>query len=149
MEVRRLNRRVTFAAPDKPYYAPRSAGVLDGITAKTESGNRDFSNGRPVTSPKGARFAMQVMPDTARAPGFGLRPANPNDPGDMNRLGREYRAKMESRYGGDPAKMWGAYNAGPGRIDGLVSRFGEGWLNKAPRETQDYVARNLRALRGR
>lgn len=92
---------------------------------------------------------MQVMPGTARDPGFGLRPANPNDPQDMNRLGREYRAKMEGRYGGDPAKMWGAYNAGPGRIDGLVSRFGDDWLSKAPRETQSYVTRNLRALRGR
>lgn len=92
---------------------------------------------------------MQVMPATARDPGFGLRPANPNDAADMNRLGREYRATMERRYGGDYAKMWGAYNAGPGRIDALVQRHGEDWLRYAPRETQDYVRTNMRALRGR
>ena len=115
----------------------------------TESGNRDFANGRPVTSSAGARFAMQVMPSTARDPGFGLRPADPNDPADMNRLGREYRAVMEQRYGGDLSKMWGAYNAGPGRIDALVERYGDSWLRYAPRETQDYVARNLRALGAR
>lgn len=126
-----------------------AANRLDGITAQTESGNRDFVNGRPITSPAGARFAMQVMPATARDPGFGLRPANPNDAADMNRLGREYRAAMQTRYGGDLAKMWGAYNAGPGRIDGLIERYGDNWLRYAPKETQDYVRKNIRALGGR
>lgn len=123
---------------------------LDAITARSESGNRDFyGNGRPVVSPAGARFAMQVMPATARDPGFGLRPANPNDPQDMNRLGREYRAVMERRYGGDLAKMWAAYNAGPGALDRAIQRGGENWLRLLPRETQDYVAKNLRAVGGR
>lgn len=102
-----------------------------------------------MVSAKGARFAMQVMPATARDPGFGLRPANPNDPADMNRLGREYRAEMQQRYGGDLAKMWAAYNAGPGRVDELIRRHGERWLEAAPAETRAYVARNLRAVRGR
>lgn len=122
--------------------------MLNSITAQTESNNRDYSNGRPVTSPAGAMFAMQVMPETARAPGFGLRPANPSDANDMNRLGREYRAKMQQRYGGDLSKMWGAYNAGPGRIDALVRQYGNDWLRYAPAETRNYVSKNLRALRG-
>jgi soluble lytic murein transglycosylase len=92
---------------------------------------------------------MQVMPATARDPGFGLRPADPNNPQDMNRLGREYRAKMEQRYGGDPAKMWAAYNAGPGRVDEALKRGGSNWLSLLPRETQDYVRRNLRQLGAR
>ena len=91
---------------------------------------------------------MQVMPSTARDPGFGLRPANPSDPADMNRLGREYRAAMQSRYGGDLAAMWAAYNAGPRRVDGAIAQGGN-WLNRLPNETQDYVARNLRAIKGR
>ena len=61
------------------------ANKLDQITAATESNSRDYANGRPVTSPKGAKFAMQVMPATARDPGFGLRPANPDNANDMNR----------------------------------------------------------------
>jgi soluble lytic murein transglycosylase-like protein len=92
---------------------------------------------------------MQVMPATARDPGFGLRSANPNDPADMNRLGREYRAMMEGRYGGDPAKMWAAYNAGPGRVDAALARHGGNWLQALPSETRNYVSRNLRQLRGR
>lgn len=125
-----------------------SGSRLDQITAHAESRGRDFySDGRPVVSPVGARFAMQVMPATARAPGFGLRPADPNDPADMNRLGREYRRAMQQKFGGDPAKMWGAYNAGPGRVDSLIARYGDNWLQHAPAETQKYVRQNLAALR--
>jgi len=124
----------------------RPSGVnLDQLTAGAESGNRDFyASGQPVVSPKGARFAMQVMPETARDPGFGLKPANPNDPNDMNRLGREYRAAMEQRYGGDLQRMWASYNAGPGRVDSLIAKYGDDWLRYAPAETQQYVAGLMR-----
>jgi soluble lytic murein transglycosylase-like protein len=121
------------------------ANRLNQITAQTESGNRNYSNGRPITSTKGAKFAMQVMPATARDPGFGLRAANPNNAEDMNRLGREYRVAMEKRYNGDPAKMWAAYNAGPGRVDKAIEDGGD-WLSRLPRETQNYVRKNMRAL---
>lgn len=87
------------------------------------------------------------MPATARDPGFGIRPSN-GTATDMERVGREYRAAMQKRYGGDPAKMWAAYNAGPGRVDEALSR-GADWLRHLPAETQNYVARNLRALRSR
>ena len=85
---------------------------------------------------------MQVMPATARDPGFGLRPASPDNPADMNRLGREYRAKMQSRYNGDLRKMWAAYNAGPGAVDAAVAEHGANWLAYMPTETKNYV-RNL------
>jgi hypothetical protein len=129
---------------------PFPVSALDQATAQGESGNRDYSGGRPVTSPMGAKYAMQVMPGTARAPGFGLAPANPDNPGDMNRLGREYRAKMQQRYGGDLRKMWAAYNWGPGNLDKALAAHGEnGWFAAAPQETRDYVARNLRNLGAR
>lgn len=91
---------------------------------------------------------MQVMPPTARDPGFGLRPADVNNAEDMNRLGREYRAAMERRYSGDPAKMWAAYNAGPTRVSNAIARYGNNWLSHMPEETRNYVNRNMRALRG-
>ena len=116
---------------------------LDRITMMSESG------GNPnAVSPKGARGLMQVMPETARNPGFGIRPSNGTQQDDV-RVGKEYRRKMETRYGGDPAKMWGAYNWGPGNMDSAISRHGSNWLNAAPRETRNYVTRNLRGLRSR
>jgi hypothetical protein len=56
---------------------------------------------------------------------------------------------METRYGGDPAKMWGAYNWGPGNMDKALTRYGDNWLANAPRETRNYVQRNMRGLRSR
>jgi len=91
---------------------------------------------------------MQVMPATARDPGFGIRPSD-GTPQDDVRVGREYRAAMERRYGGDLAKMWGAYNWGPGNLDRALERYGEDWLRYAPAETRNYVQNNLRQVRGR
>lgn len=106
------------------------------------------SGGSPnAVSPKGARGLMQVMPSTARDPGFGIRPSD-GSPQDDVRVGREYRAKMQQRYGNDPAKMWAAYNWGPGALDEALSKHGDNWLSHAPAETRQYVAKNLRALRG-
>ncbi len=108
------------------------------------------SGGNPnAVSPKGARGLMQVMPETARAPGFGIRASDGSKADDV-RVGREYRAKMQSRYGGDLRKMWAAYNWGPGNLDAAIAKYGEdGWFSRAPKETRDYVRRNLSALRSR
>jgi soluble lytic murein transglycosylase len=117
------------------------------MTAQAESGNRDYySSGAPVVSPKGARFAMQVMPSTAHDPGFGIAPAKDNSPSEYNRVGRQYLDMLYNRYGGDPAKMWAAYNAGPGRLDDAISMYGENWLQNLPGETQDYVRNNMQLL---
>lgn len=88
---------------------------------------------------------MQVMPSTAHAPGFGVRPAQSDSPDEFNRVGREYLKVLHHRYGGDPAKMWGAYNWGPGNLDAALQRYGGDWLRYAPAETQAYVMNNLRA----
>lgn len=108
------------------------------------------SSGNPnAVSPKGARGLMQVMPETARDPGFGIRPSN-GTPADDVRVGKEYRAVMQRRYGGDLRKMWAAYNWGPKNLDDAIARHGEnGWFAKAPKETRDYIRRNLAALGGR
>jgi soluble lytic murein transglycosylase len=91
---------------------------------------------------------MQVMPATARDPGFGIRPSNGTAADDI-RVGNEYLEKMRSRYGGNAAKMWAAYNAGPGRLDQAIARGGDRWLQFMPRETQNYVRKNLRLLGGK
>lgn len=132
-----------------PFHQGVSGDRLDRITMAAESGGRRYGKGGGLLrSPAGAMGEMQVMPATARAPGFGIRPWDGSSADDLARVGRDYRRAMQQRYGGDPAKMWGAYNAGPGAIDSLVSRHGSGWLDHAPLETRNYVRRNLRQLRG-
>lgn len=136
-------------APSTPLGAPEVApapavgGDMLGITARSESGNRDFNaDGSLVTSPKGAMGRMQVMPNTARDPGFGVRPAASNDPAELARVGKDYLGAMMARYK-DPAKAWAAYNGGPGRLD----RVG-GNIDAMPAETRNYVAKNTKALGG-
>lgn len=118
-------------------------GGLDAITVNSESG------GNPnAVSPKGARGLWQVMPSTARDPGFGIRPSN-GTPSDDARVGAEYRRVMQKRYGGNLPSMWGAYNWGPGAVDAARAKYGEDWLSHAPAETQAYVNKNMQKVRGR
>lgn len=88
------------------------------------------------------------MPATARDPGFGIRPSSGSQADDV-RVGREYLAKMQQRYGGDMAKVWAAYNAGPGALDKALQQGGANWLDRMPKETRDYVRKNMRQLGGR
>lgn len=110
------------------------------ITVKTESA------GNPnAVSPKGARGLMQVMPGTMTDPGFGIRPSDGSQ-ADTVRVGQEYLGKMMNRYNNDPARAWAAYNAGPRALDKSMKANGANWLSGMPKETRDYVAKNMKAL---
>lgn len=85
---------------------------------------------------------MQVLPSTARDPGFGIRPSSGTAADDV-RVGNEYLSKMHDRYGGDLAKMWAAYNAGPGTVDKLAKQYGVSWWRHLPAETLAYLDKNL------
>jgi hypothetical protein len=137
------------AAPFGP--KPRVSGAsmvqaMIPITRASESNSRDFKpDGKPVTSGKGARYAMQVMPATARKPGFGIKPAANDSPEEYNRVGTELLGKLTEKYG-DPAKGWAAYNAGSGRLEHTMAKYGDQWLQHMPKETRDYVAKNMAQL---
>ena len=86
-----------------------------------------------AVSPKGAVGIAQIMPDTARDPGFGIEPiSDPRDPEEALRFGAEYMRAMLDKYG-DYGLALAAYNAGPGAVEeyGGIPPF---------RETQNYVA---------
>lgn len=91
---------------------------------------------------------MQVMPATAAKPGFGVTPAKANTPAEFNRVGRDYRSALQQRYGGDLAKMWAAYNMGPGNLEAAVAQHGADWFSHIPQDVRNYVAQNIAALRG-
>ena len=102
-----------------------------------ESRGRDYdSEGRLLRSPKGAMAAMQVMPDTARDPGFGIKPARDNSPEELNRVGRQLALKLRQRYGNDRDALM-AYNWGPGNVDKWIAAGRP--ASMVPRETRNYV----------
>lgn len=102
----------------------------------------------PKFSKKGAMGVMQVMPDTARKPGFGIRPWNGKTQEDLARVGRQYAAALNGKYAGDEAKVLAAYNAGPGKVDSLVHQFGNNWWKHLNDETKKYLQNGLNKLDG-
>jgi hypothetical protein len=97
-----------------------------------ESGGR-----QSAISPAGARGVMQLMPGTARSPGFGVAPARDDSEDENRRVGREYLEAMYRKYGDrDTALM--AYNWGPGKVDKWIKEGRP--ADKVPSETRKYVA---------
>jgi LysM repeat protein len=131
--------------PNKAPTPPAGTGSYDGEFKKIrdiESGNRDYDEfGRPVVSPKGAKFAAQVMPNTNLKPGYGVVPAADASAEESNRVGRDYFNAMKNKYG-DSELAAAAYNAGPGRVDSILQKAketGRDWKTMLPRETQKYL----------
>ena len=116
---------------------------------------------KKAVSRVGARGLMQLMPGTAKrtAPKAGLRydSARLTEDPDYNvALGRHYLAEMLERYDGQHILAIAAYNAGPGRVDEWLERFGAppsdpygaiDWIERIPfYETRNYVQRVLEAM---
>jgi len=111
--------------------------LINKIMQKESGGRRYDKEGNLLTSPKGAQGEMQVMPGTARDPGYGIRPARAGDAEDLARVGREYFGKMLNKYG-DTKLAAIAYNWGPGNTDKWLMAGAD--PSKLPRETQKYSA---------
>jgi hypothetical protein len=54
---------------------------------------------------------------------------------------------MHKQYGGDLAKMWAAYNWGPGKLDKVLAKYGARWFSHLPQDVRNYVSSNIAALR--
>jgi hypothetical protein len=106
------------------------------IMQKESGGKRYDKNGNLLTSSKGALGEMQVMPATARDPGFGIKPAQSDDPNELRRVGDEYANVLLNRYR-DPKLAMIAYNMGPGATDKWLASGAD--IRKLPKETQGYI----------
>lgn len=108
----------------------------------------------PLTSKAGAVGVMQVMPGTgpeaAKLAGLEWDEAKFKYDPDYNRqLGEAYFIHQLQSFDGDPAKAWAAYNAGPDRTRKLIEeadKAGVDWRTLLPKETQDYVKKNVALL---
>lgn len=118
--------------------------TLTDIVKQHESGGKDYNaDGSVVTSPVGAKGAMQVMDASATDPGYGVRPAQNDSLAERDRVGTDYLTALVDKYG--IAKGVAAYNAGPGKLDKAVSKADAAgtpgaWLQNLPTATQKYVA---------
>ena len=139
-----------------PSPAPAASASIETFTPQNLTARQiqAESGGDPnAVSPKGATGLMQVMPATARDPGFGVpnifdmarsmgRDVPRDDPVTLQTLlrdpevnvafGEAYRDAMMREQGGDPRLGLAAYNAGPGAVASA------GGIPNFP-ETQNYV----------
>lgn len=92
-----------------------------------------------VNPASGARGSMQVMDDTAKDPGFGVKPSNGTRQDDA-RMGRDYYAALSQKYDNDPLKTAVAYNWGPGNADKWIA--GGAKMSDLPSETLKYLAQH-------
>ena len=133
-----IQNQAPVAAPIAPV-----APTFDRMV-QAESGGQQFNpQGGVLTSPRGALGMAQVMPSTAAQPGYGVKPATPeeiNTPEGNRAFGQRYYQGLLQHFGGDEQKAIAAYNAGPGRV-GQNIQANNGQLNVAqlPQETQDYL----------
>ncbi|MEM7565609.1 MAG: lytic transglycosylase domain-containing protein [Pseudomonadota bacterium] len=104
----------------------------------------------------GAKGLMQLMPATAREVSgrLGLRYSRARltqDPTYNVQLGSAYIAGLDRRFSGAMPMMFAGYNAGPGRVNQWVKRYGDpresveiaiDWVERIPfEETRNYVMR--------
>lgn len=101
----------------------------------------ESGNNPAAVSPKGAMGTMQVMPGTAKDPGFGVQPAKNQTPQELERVGTDYFNAMLNKYGGDKRLALIAYNMGPGAADEWLAKGAN--TQRLPRETQGYVPKVL------
>lgn len=114
---------------------------------KQESGAKHMDEkGNLITSKAGARGITQLMPKTAKNPGYGIEGVKDESESEYLRVGKEYLQALHKKYG-DYEKALAAYNAGPGSVDtavGKAGRFGGDWKDYLPKkeETLPYI-RNI------
>ena len=137
----------------EPTVNPTDSERAFNILLGTESGNRQFGkDGKPLTSSAGAVGIAQVMPGTgpeaAKLAGLPWDETRYRNDQTYNRaLGQAYFERQLKDQGGDLAKAFAAYNAGPGRLREAVAKSpkeGGDWIDHVPAGTQAYVAKNMR-----
>ena len=112
-------------------YGVNPALALEVATA--ESG----MNPNTPDSSAGAIGIMQLMPATAAALGV-----DPRDPVQNIAGGVMYLQQQLASFG-DVSEALAAYDWGPGNVRAAIAKYGAGWLQHAPSETQHYVAKIL------
>lgn len=142
----------SFAQPGSSGYTPgttKPASLSPTLASFYNDGITPYqiaveSGGNPnAVSPKGATGLMQLLPGTAKDPGFGVTPARDNSPEENVRMGVDYRNALKEKYGNlDDALI--AYNWGPGNTDKWIAEGRD--ESRLPTETKNYVAQIYKGM---
>ncbi|MFM0088922.1 hypothetical protein PQR46_18605 [Paraburkholderia sediminicola] len=118
-----------LAGLEQQYGLPK--GLLDGVWgAETSWG----ANNR--TSGAGAKGNFQMLDGTAKQYGVTIG----NFASESDGAARMYRDLLKVNHG-DVGKALAGYNWGQGNLNRDIKAYGDKWLDFAPKETRDYIAK--------
>lgn len=128
-----------------------SSGMFDRVfrnLIQQESRGRHMTGDKLTTSPVGAQGITQVMPKTAKDPGFGVKPIQNDSEEEYIRFGKDYLSAMLNEFDGDYEKALAAYNAGHGSVKKAVAKGGAEWKKFLPKqaETLPYISNIMRGI---
>lgn len=110
--------------------------VVQKLVGAESRGVHRNADGSLLTSPAGAQGIAQVMPKTAKRPGYGVKPVQDDSEEEGLRFGRDYLQAMLKEYDGDYQKAVAAYNAGPGSVNRAIKMGGDRWVQYLPKRSE-------------
>jgi soluble lytic murein transglycosylase len=122
--------------------------VFSKLITQESGGKHVDSSGNLTTSPAGARGITQLMPATAKNPGFNIEGVRDKSEGEYLRVGKEYLNALKGKYNGDYEMALAAFNAGTGNVDKAINKAkekGGSFLDYLPKrsETINYINKIL------
>jgi hypothetical protein len=130
--------------------SPELNQAMDALYNTESNDTQVRPDGSPVMSPAGAIGAAQIMPKTgpeaAKLAGLDWNEEKYKYDKDYNKaLGKAYFENQLKKFG-DYDKAFAAYNAGPNALQRAMAKAsitGGDWKRHLPKETQDYIKKNL------
>ena len=127
--------------------------VFNRLIQAESRGKHMSEGGTLTTSPVGAQGITQLMPGTAKDPGYGIEPVRDQSEGEYLRVGRSYFKAMLTNFDGDYEKALAAYNAGSRNVRTAITKATKAgdaskWREHLPRgkETNPYIDKIMKGM---
>ena len=145
-------------APQKKVMPAEETGdqfdrVFNRLIQAESRGKHVGEGGTLTTSPVGAQGITQLMPGTAKKPGYGIEPVKDQSEGEYLRVGRSYFKAMLTNFDGDYEKALAAYNAGSRNVRTAITKATKAgdaskWREHLPRgkETNPYIDKIMKGM---
>ena len=127
--------------------------VFSRLVQAESRGKHISEGGTLTTSPVGAQGITQLMPGTAKKPGYGIEPVKDQSEGEYLRVGKSYFKAMLTNFDGDYEKALAAYNAGSRNVRTAITKATKAgdaskWREHLPRgkETNPYIDKIMKGM---
>jgi len=129
---------------------PNDGKMLKGNEALFNAVEQVESGGdHSAVSPAGAQGVMQLMPATAKNPGYGIEGVKDDSEAENRRVGREYLDAMLKKYNGNVEYALAAYNQGPGATDDWIAAGADPDKMPGGKETKEYAGKVFAQMGGK